>query len=133
MQNFDILTLQEVFYTLNDRKESLIQYAAQNGFPFSAKSCFPKMHSPFVVDGALLTLSRFPIVEQEYQPYEYGVFSYSTANKGILYTKIKIQEEYILLFNTHTNASYVSPDFQEGKASIETRVFQFEQVRHLAN
>ena len=60
------------------------------------------MFSGNMTDGGLLILSRFPILESEFVPYEYGVFSDSIANKGVLYAKIMIKEETMHLFNTHT-------------------------------
>lgn len=67
----------------------------------------PPIFSNYVTDSGLLILSRFPIIEQEFCPYPYGVASDSLSYKGVLYAKIAVTEGRILhLFNTHTQATY---------------------------
>ena len=73
----------------------------------------PKLHHTQSTDAGLLTLSRFPILKSEYLPFPYGCFSDSMAQKGVLYTKIKIKDTYIQLFNTHLQASYIGPNVYE--------------------
>jgi len=85
------------------------------------------------IDGGLVTLSRFPILESENLTYSVGVFSDSLAAKGALYTKIEIKGEHMLVFNTHTNASYVSTDVREVKASLEARELQTIELRDFIN
>lgn len=70
LPQFDILCLQEVFYTLNDRKESVVHHSQLAGFPYHAKSNLPEMYQPNVTDSGLLTLSRFPILVSEYKPFK---------------------------------------------------------------
>ena len=53
-----------------------------------------------------LLILRFPIIESEFRPFRYSVLSDSLANKGILYAKVKIKDSYLMLFNTHLQASY---------------------------
>lgn len=91
------------------------------GFAYSAKSQASGIYSGKNTDSGLLTMSRFPILESEFQPYTYGVFSDSVSNKGVLYTKILIKDMVLHLFNTHMQASYISTDLNEVKASVETR------------
>lgn len=43
-----------------------------------------------LLDGGLLTISRFPIVESEFKPYPYGMLSDALTYKGVLYCKIDI-------------------------------------------
>jgi hypothetical protein len=50
--------------------------------------------------------NRFPIIESEFRPFRYSVLADSLANKGILYAKIMIKDSYVMVFNTHTQASY---------------------------
>lgn len=54
----------------------------------------------------LIIYFRFPIIESEFRPFRYSVLSDSLANKGVLYAKIKIKNSYVMVFNTHTQASY---------------------------
>ena len=54
----------------------------------------------------ILIKIRFPIIESEFRPFRYSVLADSIANKGILYAKIKAKDSTIIVFNTHTQASY---------------------------
>mmetsp|Transcript_23649 Transcript_23649/g.20572 ORF Transcript_23649/g.20572 Transcript_23649/m.20572 type:complete len:158 (+) Transcript_23649:83-556(+) len=86
--NYDIVCLEEMFGFLNRRKHKLIRCATKAGFLHYAESSSPSFFTTFLVDGGLLMLSRFPIVEQEFKPYPYGIFSDALSQKGILYGKI---------------------------------------------
>lgn len=121
LPQFDIICCQEVFYTFNARKDQLINYAQLSGYPYSAKSPKPGLFSVKSTDAGLLTLSRFPIIQSEFRSYSNGVFSDSISDKGVLYTQIMIGSQIIHLFNTHMQASYISTNIQEIKASIDTR------------
>ena len=101
--NFDIICHQEVFTTMNTRKHRLITYAKKAGLIYHAVSDIPSLFSGYATDGGLLTLSRFPIIESEFEPFEYGVVSDALSYKGVLYVKILIQNNLVIhLFNTHT-------------------------------
>lgn len=63
LPKYDIVCCQEVFYTLNGRKEKLKDLAAVLGFTYSARSPRPKLFCRHLTDGGILTLSRFPIIE----------------------------------------------------------------------
>ena len=52
-------------------------------------------------------------MESEFKSYGVGLFSDSLSNKGVLHTKIKIKDQYVNVFNTHLNASYISTDLSE--------------------
>lgn len=133
LPEFDIICCQEVFYTLNNRKQQLIHLAQMAGFPYHATSSKPSLFFQSVTDSGLLTLSRFPIVKSEFEAYPYGVFSDSISRKGVLFTHIKIKDTDLLLFNTHMQASYISTDLEEVKASITSREVQFELLRDFIN
>ena len=60
------------------------------------------MLSEYFIDGGLVTLSRFPIIESDFMPYPLGVLSDQSAYKGVLYTKIDINGYIIHLFQSHT-------------------------------
>jgi hypothetical protein len=70
----------------------------------------PSLFNESVIDGGLLIISRFPIVESRFHPYKtIAVMSDMLAWKGGLYVKIdmsKIGGDYLHLFTTHTQASY---------------------------
>ena len=103
LEDFDIVCNQEVFSTLNSRKQRLITYAQRCGFLYYTSSDQPSLFSGYATDGGLVIMSRFPIIESDFCPYHYGVLSDSLSYKGVLYAKIQIGEGRILhLFNTHT-------------------------------
>ena len=72
----------------NQRKERLIEAARRAGFLYHAVSDAPSFFSGFLVDGGLLTLSRFPIVKTEFRPFPYGCGADDLSMKGVLYTQI---------------------------------------------
>lgn len=115
IHEFDIVCCQELFSTLNSRKQRLIAYAKKAGFIYHAVCDPPSLLSGYVTDGGLLILSRFPIVEAEFCPYPYGVLSDAISFKGVLYAKIAFSSEgkILHLFNTHTQASYFGGDTAE--------------------
>ena len=63
LEKFDIICNQEVFTTLNSRKQQLIHHAKKAGFLYHAVPKTPAYFSRYYTDGGLLILSRFPIVE----------------------------------------------------------------------
>ena len=65
--------------------------------------------------------------------YPYGCFSDSMAQKGVLYTLIKVKDTYIQLFNTHLQASYIGPNINEIQCSIKTRELQLHLLRDFIN
>ncbi|EGR34302.1 hypothetical protein IMG5_017300 [Ichthyophthirius multifiliis] len=107
LQNFDIVCFQEVFGFLNQRKHKIIQGAKQQGFLYYSCSQSPSFFSSYLVEGGLLTISRYPIIQTEYKPFKYGVLSDNLSQKGVLYNKIQIGNTYMHLFNTHLQASYI--------------------------
>lgn len=120
MGNYDVICLQEMFGVYSRRREFLIDQARELGFLFYATSPRPETFSSHYIDGGLLILSRylfryslfnrrFPIVEYEFFPYPRGFGVDYYVQKGILYTKIRIGNAYLHVFNTHTQANY-EPD-----------------------
>ena len=88
LDDFDIVCNQEVFSTMNSRKQRLITYAQKAGFMYHCISDPPPFFSGYATDGGLVILSRFPIIESGFSPYPYGVLSDSLSYKGVLYAKI---------------------------------------------
>jgi len=91
----------------------LISYAQKAGLIYHCVCDPPSLFSGYATDGGLLIVSRFPIVESEFDPYPYGVVSDALSYKGVLYAKIVIDGRHTLhLFNTHTQASYFHDDVE---------------------
>lgn len=133
LNNYDIVCVQECMGMLPKRDHEFLHYARLNGFNYSAVNDAPTMTSEYLGDGGILIVSRFPIVEQEFRNFKYGVYSDSIAQKGVQFAKIKIQDEYLLVFNTHLNASYISESMDEVMASVNTRLIQLETIRDFVN
>jgi len=99
---YDIICNQELFNLFNSRKERLIEAARKAGFLYHAVSEAPGFFSGFLVDGGLLTLSRFPIVKSEFRSFPYGCGADDLSMKGVLYTRIQIGDnnhpKHMLLF-----------------------------------
>jgi sphingomyelin phosphodiesterase len=91
LADYDIICFQEIFDFLNfNRRQKLITYAQKAGYFYHAVSDPAPIFSNAFIDGGLLTISRFPIIEQEFKSYDYGVLSDALSYKGVLFTKIKI-------------------------------------------
>jgi sphingomyelin phosphodiesterase len=128
IDQFDIVCAQEVFGFLNSRKHRLIYSSLKKGFYYHAEAPNPSFFSSYLVDGGLLTLSKFPIIYEEYRAFGYGVLSDTLSQKGILYTKIQINDAYLHLFNTHLQASYVGEE-SKVRATVVTRIDQLQVLR----
>lgn len=128
LKNFDIIALQEVFGSINSRKTSLIYEAAKRGFYFYAEGSDPEFTSSCVMDGGIMILSRLCLDKIEFYQYSYGVYIDSIVNKGLLYTKVRIKDTYLHLFNTHLQASYYGGSDIEINVSYATRKSQIEEM-----
>jgi sphingomyelin phosphodiesterase len=131
IHNYDIICLQEMFGTLNNRKQILIRAATMAGFFFFVDTASPSFFSRYMVEGGLVILSRFPIVSHSFNIFRYGVIQDSLAQKGILYAKISIKNSYLHLFTTHTQASYFDIGESNFIASYKTRLDQIAQINKI--
>lgn len=116
LNNWDIIAFQECFGSYSSRRKYLIKKAKEYGFLHHCKNPKARLLSTRFIDGGLLILSRFPIVEYDFVEYSKSTQSDSMAAKGILHAKIKItkpspkdkegESEILHLFNTQMQASY---------------------------
>ena len=79
INDFDIILLQEMFGGFTSRKQEIIKLANLSGLFYFTDSPSPSFFSKTIVDGGLLTLSRFPIIEYQFRPFRYSVLSDSLA------------------------------------------------------
>jgi len=71
---------------------------------------------------------------EKFEPFAYGFLSDSIANKGLLYTKIKVgNDKFLHVVNSHLNASYVSPELERSEVSIDTRMKQIAFIKDFVN
>jgi endonuclease/exonuclease/phosphatase family metal-dependent hydrolase len=128
LPKFDIICFQELFTTLNDSKHKMIREGAKVGLKYYLSSKVPSFFSKSTVDGGLLILSRYEIVEHDSYDYYINILGDSICSKGILYAKIKINDKYLFLFNTHLQASYLDDSQTKINNSIQVRTSQTEEL-----
>ena len=78
--HYDIICLQEVFRKFNTRAQQIIRGAAECGLIYSAK-CPAPSESKALIDGGVLVLSRFDIIDHKFLPYEHSLFPDSCPSK----------------------------------------------------
>ena len=128
LPNFDIICFQELFTTFNDRKHKMIHEGAKVGLKYYLSSKVPSFFSKYTVDGGLLILSRYEIVENDSYDYFINISGDAVSSKGILYAKIKINDKYVFLFNTHLQASYFDDSQKNIDTTIQVRTKQTEEL-----
>lgn len=53
----------------------------------------PWFYERYFVDGGVLILSRYPIVDSEFRTFEFpDILADSTSKKGLLYAKVDLSE-----------------------------------------
>lgn len=110
----DICCFQEIFTGITNRRNTLLKSARKSGFLYSSIPTESPALSAKVTNSGLLTISKYPILTSEFEVYNTCSGVDSIANKGILYSKIKLQEgKYLHLFNTHLQATYHGRHFEE--------------------
>ncbi|OAJ37556.1 hypothetical protein BDEG_21566 [Batrachochytrium dendrobatidis JEL423] len=106
LSSYDVVSVQECFAFGTTRRSEFIRLAKEQGLEYHCACPLPSWTSG-QVDGGLLILSRFPITDTDYLTYPRGVHSDWLAAKGVLYARIEVaQGQYLMLFSTHTQASY---------------------------
>ena len=128
LPDFDIICFQELFTTLNDRKHKMIREGAKVGLKYYLMSKVPSFFSEYLVDSGLLILSRYEIVESDTYEYFLNISGDAVSNKGILYAKIKINDRFLFLFNTHLQASYFDDSQKNIDCTIQVRTKQSEEL-----
>lgn len=110
---YDIICLQEVFSTMNSRKKQIINQAKNKGFLYHCQSPRPNPFYGHIIDSGLLILSKYPIVENDSVTFSEGKSADRLSAKGAIYAKIQIDDTFLHIFTTHTQASYDTPDYDE--------------------
>ena len=128
LPEFDIICFQEIFTTLTDRKHQMIREAAKCGFKYHVSSRPPSFLSEYITDAGLLILSRYEIVECDYYDYYLNISGDAPSNKGIIYAKIKINNRYLFLFNTHLQSTYFDESQSNINDTIQVRTKQTEEL-----
>ena len=110
LPSYDIVCLQEVFGLMSSRKAKIIAAAKALGYAYSVESPNPGFFGSHLIDGGLLILSRYPILEWEFRPFEFAIFPDTLADKGVLYCKLDIEGVPLQLVTAHTQSAYETSD-----------------------
>ncbi|KAL0093574.1 Endonuclease/exonuclease/phosphatase [Phycomyces blakesleeanus] len=127
LPKYDVIAFQESFAFGTRRKDHLIKEARALGFNHHVES---DRHFPWelAVDGGLLLLSRFPILESNVVEYPRGAHSDWLARKGALHSLIQLKPGYSMhIYTTHAQASY-EPD---NMSDVHIRLSQFAGLHSL--
>ncbi|KAG7397418.1 hypothetical protein PHYBOEH_000772 [Phytophthora boehmeriae] len=103
---FDVVILQEMFET-GPRQKRFVRDAYAMGFRYHCGSVWPRLLDSRLIDGGLLILSRFPIVERDQIAFSQGSGSDGICAKGVLYARIQLSPDLsdsLHVFTTHTQA-----------------------------
>uniref|UniRef100_K3XBZ0 sphingomyelin phosphodiesterase n=1 Tax=Globisporangium ultimum (strain ATCC 200006 / CBS 805.95 / DAOM BR144) TaxID=431595 RepID=K3XBZ0_GLOUD len=106
IQDFDIVILQEMF-EVGVRQKRFLRDAERLGFHYHCGSVWPSLTDRYLIDGGLLILSRFPIVERDQHAYTVGSGSDGICSKGVLYARVQLSSDLadsLHVFTTHTQA-----------------------------
>lgn len=114
---FDILCLQELFWTTGPRKARFLDnLASHHGFHYQASAPVPGLPGllrfpPKIIDAGLVIASKFPIVKTEYHTFSQAIsrsIDYIVA-KGALYARVSLfadaPERYAHVFTMHLQAN----------------------------
>jgi len=113
LDDFDVLSLQEMFSTFSLRRNELVVEARKRGFSYVVSSPPPSTLSFQCFDAGLLILSRYPLENVAFMEFDHSCHSDSLANKGALRASVRFGPDpldTIRLFNTHLQASYSHKD-----------------------
>ncbi|RLN60595.1 hypothetical protein BBP00_00005901 [Phytophthora kernoviae] len=106
MARFDVVILQEMFEA-GPRQKRFVRDAYAMGFRYHCGSVWPRLLDSRLIDGGLLILSRFPIVERDQLAFSQGSGSDGICAKGVLYARIQLSPDLsdsLHVFTTHTQA-----------------------------
>jgi hypothetical protein len=141
--DFSIICFQEVFSLLSSRHKAIVKNAKAQNFQFTNMSPAPKSRFclclPYTNSG-LLTISRNPITDKQFQGYTYATSADALSWKGLSYSEIrpKNSEKILHVINTHLQAQYnpYSPEIAGNKAKLKksgqgyrTRLTQAFEIR----
>ncbi|KAG6967244.1 hypothetical protein JG687_00004384 [Phytophthora cactorum] len=113
MAKFDVVILQEMFEA-GPRHKRFVREAYAMGFRYHCGSVWPRLLDSRLIDGGLLILSRYPIVERDQLAYSQGAGSDGICAKGVLYARIQLSPDLsdsLHVFTTHTQAGDNKKDY----------------------
>ena len=133
MPEYDIICLQEVFDNFTHRNSALCEKAWRKGFRYMARSPAPSFTDKELIDGGLVILSKYQILDSDFCAFKHGIFSDSLTKKGVLYVRIKLQGGLLHLFTTHDQAHYIHEDDKIDLANHYVRLKQLVEAKNYIN
>jgi endonuclease/exonuclease/phosphatase family metal-dependent hydrolase len=133
LDDFDVLSLQEMFSTFSFRRNELVLAAQKQGFSYVASSPPPSTLSFQCFDAGLLILSRYPLEDVQFTEFDHSCHSDSLANKGALRASVRFgpnPQDTIRLFNTHLQASYSHKDVSATTVALLQLRQVFDLIRN---
>ena len=131
INEYKIVCFQEMFDAYSSRKYKIIKAAYEIGYKYYEESSPPGYFEAPLIDGGLLTLSKYPIISSKFFKYNCFCTVDKLSKKGILYTKIIVNNSILHLFNTHLQASYVYTFNKKSKLSYFTRLYQILELKNV--
>jgi len=130
IQNFDFVNFQEMFGSFSHRKKVLINEALAKGYPFINDPPERPLFSKYIIDSGLLTLSKYPILQVDFRPFDTAIGIDGVAYKGLLYSRIRLDSGIMLnLFNLHLQAVYSSIYTKASHSYFNVRLNQIMQLK----
>jgi endonuclease/exonuclease/phosphatase family metal-dependent hydrolase len=125
----DVIGLQEVYNP--EDKEKIIQ-SVKDTYPYAIYFKRSQLLKVGFNNG-MMFLSRFPILKADFEMYQKNpVTEKIVVDKGILSIAIKVNDQRIILSNTHTTAGGVMYHTESDKAN-EIRTKQIQQTMELTD
>lgn len=128
LPSYDLVCLQEVFGLLSSRKARIIAAAKALGYAYSVESPAPGFFASHLIDGGLLILSRYPVLEWEFRSFEFAIFPDTLADKGVLYCKLEVAGGPLHLFTAHTQSAYETSDMDLFRLYRSVTLRQIEAI-----
>jgi hypothetical protein len=132
-KNYDVLAMQEVFaspFVFGCRQQYFIEQLRKIGYTHHVTGVQPGLRQLLQgkwTDGGIVILSKFPIVDHKAIVFKTkGASLDQGASKGCVYAKIKFGNRFLLVFNTHLQASHSG---QDGSMYPNIRKNQLTELR----
>lgn len=131
LYRYDIICLQEVFGALSNRRKRLIEKAYELKFRYIVESPEPPLMSGCILDCGLLILSKYPVLEHDFFPYQESVHPDRSTYKGLLYAKLQINNSIIHLFTSHLQSKHPTNSSSKYMQYRLTRRTQLQEVSEI--
>jgi len=129
IDQYDIISLQEMFCLANSRQRVLLNAAREKGFKYHCESINAAWYTAKFIDAGLLIMSKYPILESDGYIYRSGNQIDGWAAKQVIYAKIQITGTFFLhVFNTHLQASYFDSHENHNKINDFARADQVSEM-----